>query len=70
MLKPSILIVVENGAPIVKVLSEDADKALAAYKETQAEAYLFIRPAPSKSKRALAKPDAEPPKPEKPKGKK
>lgn len=71
MLKPSILITLENGKPVCQILDVDADKALQAYKATTSEAYLFIRPIPTKSKKAL-KGDAPEPaeKPKAPKGKK
>lgn len=52
MIKPSFLIVNQGGVPIVKVASLDADEVLQAYRQTDGEAYAFIRPAPSKSKSA------------------
>jgi hypothetical protein len=54
MITPSILVEVIDGKPVCSVLDVDADKALNAYKKSNKEAYLFIRPAASKRKNALA----------------
>jgi hypothetical protein len=53
MTKVSLLVTVQDGEPSCEVLSTNADDALQAYKESGKEAYLFIRPVPAKSKRAL-----------------
>ena len=60
MIKPSILVEVKNGKPVVALCSLDADEVLAAYKDSKADAYAFIRPVASKRKRSIA-PDAPEP---------
>ena len=59
MIKPSFLISVENGKPVVDLVTLDCDEAIQAYKESDKEAYLFLKPGFSKRKRA-AKVEAKP----------
>jgi len=58
MIKPSFLVTVEDGNPVVDVISLDADEVLQAYKATKKEAYVFIRPGFEKRKRAESVPVA------------
>ncbi|MCH1575944.1 MAG: hypothetical protein L7S67_06690 [Flavobacteriales bacterium] len=55
MIKPSFLVKVKDGKPIVDIVSLDADEILDAYKSSSDEVYAFIRPGYTKRKRAIEK---------------
>lgn len=69
MIKPSFAVAVEDGKPVILKCSLNADEVLSAYKKHEGEAYVFIRPASTKSKTAKAGPAPDPAKPVKAKGK-
>lgn len=59
MIKPTFLVSEKDGKPTVELVTLNVDEALEAYKNSDKDVYLFVKPVYTKRKRALKKPKSE-----------